>query len=266
MQDPYVTYRRKFATTGAQKGKSIASFFGTETANVPYGLILLYKNPGTSLQRHTFQLPNGEDLKLTRHKPYIRIDKELLQLLQSHMVDLVVYGTDTPMSQCKVFDELYPGFVLPIRRRYILRDVNPKGVLDFSVNRCTERQEGFLPEVFRLGPVTPGEENNCDGESLILEADETLRALEKDDAKKTDYSKDLPGPDDEAACRAESPLAAKRIASTSREDLEELASKRARGADQDSSCSSEEREFSSLGQQMEQDKTDQTRKAIVFAV
>ncbi len=261
ISDGYVTYRKKFAAN-PQKGKSIASFFGGQNT-LPYGLLLLYKNPGTYLQRHQLKQPNRNELKLTAHKPFIRIDQQWVNLLQAHLVDLVVYGVDTPNSQCKIFDELYPNFVLPIRRRYILRDVNPKGQLDYSCNRCTDRHQGFLPEVFRQGPVTPGRENNCQGDLLVLEAEETLRLLEDDEAKRTDYSEELPTVGgDMAACVPDSPLAGKRISSASKEDIEEVAFKKARSSD--TFCSSQEKEFAATGKQMEEDKRQNIRKAIVY--
>lgn len=41
--------------------------------------------------------------------------------------------------------------------------------MDISLNRCAAESEGFLPEKFKLGNPTPGNENDCSGPHFILE-------------------------------------------------------------------------------------------------
>lgn len=60
--------------------------------------------------------------------------------------------------------------VITAKKKYVLREV--KSNLEFndiSLNRCAIENSGFLPEMFKLGNPTPGEDNDCTGPHFILE-------------------------------------------------------------------------------------------------
>ena len=84
---------------------------------------------------------------------------------------MVVYGTSgTQSDRCRIFEDVYPLFILDRDdTSFLLRDVNI-GNQDYSVNRCTPLiAKVFYPAAFRMGAPTPGQENDCKGPALIVD-------------------------------------------------------------------------------------------------
>ncbi len=227
--DPSFGFQKKFESkyvTGTQR--SIASFLlpadqvQGETINneVPYGLALLYSES---------PLP---ELKLSRSKKSIPVTQEIENLVRDKLVDLVVYATTAPTDRCLIFELLHPPFVVPVVRQYILRETNVGLHIDLSLNRCTVRNAGFLPEKFRIGQKTPGLENDCSGEPFVLEDENALAQVEEECMPATlpELAKDIvmrEGTDTRDSCTpAKQPRA--RLENISPEKMEELASKKMR--------------------------------------
>ncbi len=174
VDDALFGFHQKFEGKFAVKGqRDISSFLVPvdesegNLIKVPYGLALLFsESPMTHL-------------KLTRGQKFLKIDAEIKELLKKHLVDLVVYGSDTDSNRCLIYEELHRPFVVPLMRQYMIREINPS-LMDQSLNRCTISSAGFLPESFRLGHPTPGEENDCTGERLILENEEIMQSVQDD--------------------------------------------------------------------------------------
>lgn len=104
---------------------------------------------------------------LTKKRNYILMTSELKQLLKTILVDLIVYGKRAPYDRCNFFEEIYPPYR---NKKYVLREFDDvSGGTDYSLNRCTFESDGFLPEKFRIGRLTPGSENDCSGTHFILE-------------------------------------------------------------------------------------------------
>lgn len=53
-----------------------------------------------------------------------------------------------------------------VGKRYVLRDISI--TTDFSLNRCAVETSAFVPDKFKLGMPTPGDENDCTGAHYIL--------------------------------------------------------------------------------------------------
>ena len=84
---------------------------------------------------------------------------------------MVVYGTSgTQSDRCRIFEDVYPLFILDRDdTSFLLRDVNI-GNQDYSVNRCTPLiAKAFYSAAFRMGAPTPGQENDCKGPALIVD-------------------------------------------------------------------------------------------------
>ncbi len=160
--DKLFGYRKKF-TAGHS---SLANFFGSKKDAVPFGLLLLYS-----------QEPMAE-LRITQKNKYIKVTPEIKKTLKDKMIDMVVFGTaSTIPDRCLVFEQLRPNFVEPIRKNYILRDINLKEK-DLSLNRCTASTSPYLPKAFKLGKLTPGQDNDCKGTKFLLENEDIVEAIE----------------------------------------------------------------------------------------
>ena len=123
----------------------------------PYGVILIYtKNPNPPFQ-------------LTKEKPFLPIQPSLQQFLNSNSIDMIVYGTfTTNTNRCAVFEAISPSYVYPIRKNYVLTEV--EYLHDASIGKCTPRElTTFDPESFKIGKSTPGEINDCSGIGFIID-------------------------------------------------------------------------------------------------
>lgn len=136
--------------------KCLSEFF-IPNANDHLRAIALLKG-----QPPTESLPT---ITLSRKKPSIVINREILELLNKVVVDMVVYGRRAPSDSCSVFEDIYSEYTRS--RKYVLRDFDV--TKDRSINRCSTQTLGFIPEDFKLGQPTPGQENDCTGPHFILE-------------------------------------------------------------------------------------------------
>ena len=139
----------------------------------------------TKLARHQFhnflmyahEAPNGIALlynvngmpstfKLTRRKHKLPITDTIKKKIKSNIVDFLIYGTHyTRSDKCGIFEALYPPFNLI---NYVLHDINTNN--DMSINKCSlQAFSQFRPDLFKLGKLTPGLENDCEsGISFIV--------------------------------------------------------------------------------------------------
>ncbi len=223
VDDNQFMFRRKFEGKFKLKGqRQITSFLlpsDSEENAVPYGLALL----------HCEQKP--EKLRLSRNEKFIKITSEIKDFLKANIIDLVVYGTTAESDRCIIFEELCQEFVIPIKRHYIIREINPPNT-DLTINRCTVRNSGFLPESFRLGQPTPGEKNDCTGEPLVLEDENIMQSVQEDS-----LPADLPSLVNEVVEREDVPVQdfctpsmqpLARYRQVSKEKLQEVAAKKMR--------------------------------------
>lgn len=118
-----------------------------------YGVALLY-NEGNSIPT----------LDLSSRNTRLQINDQNSQLISEKIVDLIVYGSKAPTDRCNIFEDLVPSFK---NKPYVLREFDPKK--DLSLNRCTRETEAFIPNIFKLGKITPKEENDCAGVKFLLE-------------------------------------------------------------------------------------------------
>lgn len=131
-----------FLTNGNQYPNALAVLKG-ETANkvLPFSLS----------SKHTF----------------LHVDNKAKADIKKDIIDMVVYGRRAPFSRCQFFEDLWPDFA---EKKYMLRDFDEqRSTQDLTLNRCTIKTSGFLPEYFKLGRATPGQENDCSGVHFILE-------------------------------------------------------------------------------------------------
>ncbi len=106
-------------------------------------------------------------LKITAIRTSIPVDRELMDFLKQHLVDMVVYGRRAYTDRCTVFEEL--AMVLDDRweidrflpAQYVLRDWDKTGYPDRSLGRCCDTILPFQPRYFKLGYPTPGTDNDC---------------------------------------------------------------------------------------------------------
>ena len=161
-------WRHKAVATSSNPQKKVSSIFKFAVSTprekqVPFGIVLVYQKA---------IIPS---IKFHGSTTSIKITQEIMEYLIANIVDMVVVGTMRSSDRCLVFDQLYPGFVAPLGRSYVLRDINLDRV-DLSLNRCTLLPTCFIPEKFKLGPISPGSPNDCSGQKFILETDYDIEA------------------------------------------------------------------------------------------
>lgn len=108
------------------------------------------------------------DITLTNKDKVLPINDKITKILEKYLIDLVVYaGEKGTCNKCDLIERIHRDYG---ERKYVLREVrvNLKNN-DISLNRCAIENEGFLPEMFKLGNPTPGAENDCTGPHFILE-------------------------------------------------------------------------------------------------
>lgn len=107
------------------------------------------------------------EFRITKETNRIRIDEKMIDIMKKYLVDLVIYGSDVPCDKCDLFERIYPDFA---NRDYTLREIRSNSNKnDVSINRCAIENDGFVPERFKLGDPTPGQDNDCAGPRFILE-------------------------------------------------------------------------------------------------
>lgn len=143
-------------TTFSGNTQTINSFLNKGDKHI-HAIALLYKN--------AYNFP---EIVLTEKNTFINIDEKMQELIKSNLVDLVVYARKAPYDNCRIFTKMIDEY---INKDYILRefDNNQKSGIDRSLNRCSFDDTSFIPEKFKLGAPTPGEENDCTGAHFLLE-------------------------------------------------------------------------------------------------
>lgn len=128
------------------------------------GIVLIYKrnDPFSRLQ---LVYPNTL---------WIQINNEIFEIIKETIVDMIVFGKRAPQQQCNIFQKLVPPFVN--KKYYVLREYDKTEDQNYlcdnkdrSINRCTDLIDGFLPEKFKLGKVSPGQDNDCTRAHFVLE-------------------------------------------------------------------------------------------------
>ena len=97
-------------------------------------------------------------LELTKEKPEILIKRNIEARLTKIIRDLVVYGGKAYGQRCDIFEVLRPQYK---NLEYMQRQLNKLGEKQFSMNRCGVTYAAFIPDIFRLGTLTPGSLNDC---------------------------------------------------------------------------------------------------------
>lgn len=148
--NPTVHYRNEFQ----RNQKTLYSFLRTGNKDLQAVAVLYNQKP----------LP---EFIISSKQPFIVISNELKKIIQDNLVDLIVYGRRAAVDSCELFLDLYPQYAT---RKYTLREIDDRSRnRDNSLNRCTITTDAFAPEKFKLGKLTPGEENDCSGTHFILE-------------------------------------------------------------------------------------------------
>lgn len=152
VSDPNVKFRRKFSKIKNQPELSSFLNNGDHTLNA---IALVYNKEGKPLA----------DLELNENKKYLSLDAKLVKVIQENLVDMVVYGRSAAFGRCDTYERIAPKLE---GRAYALREYNVD-YEDLSLNRCTVKTDSVIPEAFKLGSKTPGEENDCAGAYFIME-------------------------------------------------------------------------------------------------
>ena len=76
---------------------------------------------------------------------------------------MLVYGRRAATDRCSIFEDIRPSFK---NKHYRLREMDTLWNTDYSLNRCTDSYDAFLP---KLDKPTPGIENDCGGFQFFLE-------------------------------------------------------------------------------------------------
>lgn len=148
----FVTYRNKYS----QNTQTLSSFLNKGDKHI-HAIALLYKKSN-----------NFPELMLNAKKPFIIIDEKLQELIKSNLIDLIVYARKAPYENCHLFTNFVDEYD---KKDYILRefDSHKEPSIDRTLNRCAFDRSTFIPEKFKLGKPTPGDENDCSGVNFLLE-------------------------------------------------------------------------------------------------
>ena len=141
------------ALSTKKKVQSVTSFFTNQRLSA-IGLLYGEKQP-------------FNEIKLTEKKTEIVLNENIIDILKKSLVDMIVFGSKDSCDKCKAFEIIHEDFA---NKKYALREF-PQNIQneDISLNRCALEGLGFLPEKFKLGKPTPGENNDCMGPNFILE-------------------------------------------------------------------------------------------------
>ena len=112
-------------------------------------------------ERVTRSLNNGENVKLNNQRK---------NLIRPYVKDAIVYSRNSIYSKCSVFEDLVPRFQ---GKNYVLNEIDKPDTKDRSLNRCTESESRFQYMHFKLGKLTPKQENDCSGPHFILSEEPT---------------------------------------------------------------------------------------------
>ena len=153
--DPNIKFRRKFDKTKGQP--LLTSFIGNGNRCIN-AIVLVFNKEGKELQ----------DLELNPNHPFLKLNDNLIKIINANLIDMVVYGRRAPFDKCTIYERLAPTLS---GRKYTLReyDVESDKENDNTLNRCTINTDTIVPEAFKLGTATPGADNDCSGAHFILE-------------------------------------------------------------------------------------------------
>ena len=127
-------------------------------------------------------------------KRQIPLEKALLLMIKTSLVDLVVYARSSASERCPIFEELRPEYAS--ENDYMLRDFDQLSAYDYAIERCTELMDGFMPKYFQTDTPTPKVENLCSGirmffrEKVYQVANNVIRIPENRPMEITDCSSD----------------------------------------------------------------------------
>lgn len=140
------------------KGQSVLTSFINNGNHALNAIVLLYNKEGGPLA----------EFELTERQTFIRLNDHLTQVIQDNLVDIVVYGHRAPFDRCRIYER----FASKLEgRKYALREFDlHEEKKELSLNRCTYLSDRIIPEAFKLGTTTPGQENDCSGVNFIMEA------------------------------------------------------------------------------------------------
>lgn len=147
----YVNYRNKFS----KNTQTLFSMFNKGNRHL-HAIALLYKA--------SYSFP---ELVISEKTQYIPINSTIEELIRTNLVDMVVYGRKAPYDNCEIFTNLCNQYAT---KDYVLREFDcEKTEIDRTLNRCSLDKSTFVPEKFKLGSPTPGQENDCSGPNFLLE-------------------------------------------------------------------------------------------------
>lgn len=153
--DPNIKFRQKFLKF---KGQPTLSSFLANGNSALNAIVLVYNKDAKLLQ----------DLDLTPSQSFLKLNDHLINLIQENLLDIVVYARRASFEKCTVYERLAQKLA---GRQYALReyDVKSDAPNDMSLNRCSLSTDSIVPEAFKLGLTTPGDENDCTGFHFIME-------------------------------------------------------------------------------------------------
>lgn len=143
-----------------QKGQKSLFDMIPSGAQFPEAMILLRVSGPVSDQL-------DQSIVFSASRNYFLITDEFITMIQPFVIDALVYSRKSAFSNCGFLETLCPNF-LSIKNYILTEFHSSKFSKDFSINRCTDLSEGFLPSMFRTGIPTPNAENDCSGSKLLL--------------------------------------------------------------------------------------------------
>jgi hypothetical protein len=158
-------YAKKMLYYHRNAGQGITKFFTNKyTDQKIYAICLCYVPVNERVNNH-FAIAGFK----FGDQQYKRLKTNDIQIIKNYLIDMVVFASLTaPTDRCQVFEELHEQFAIPVQVKYILRDANLYKK-DQTINRCSWLSVAFCPESYRLGSPTPGDLNDCNGPTFVLE-------------------------------------------------------------------------------------------------
>jgi hypothetical protein len=91
-------------------------------------------------------------------------------ILKNVLLDAVVYARKITYTHCSIFEDLVDSFKMlhSNKQHYVLIDLETPQNRDNTINRCTELISSYVPEYFKIGSPTPGNENDCTGPNFVI--------------------------------------------------------------------------------------------------
>jgi hypothetical protein len=175
-------------------------------------------------------------LVFTNSRNYVPITDTLITEIKPFIIDAVVYSRKPRFTICTFIETLCPN--LKSRRgEYVLTDFDSeKASTDYTLNRCSDTTDGFVPHLFKTGIPTPNNENDCSGARFLLHR-EILQSFPSNPAKtvsvcpaeasSSQFSADTEFEEDMEYSCSISKVAEQEIISTISDDMEAMVEKAA---------------------------------------